>query len=194
MRAAAKIGIVLAVGLAMFAFGLRSRPAEARRGAASAPMAGPGLGIRRPGPPRMPVSEPGPRPEAALAIGITKTADLQFGKFTRSSAGTVIVTPAGTRSSTGGVTPFGGGVSAAAFDVSGTPLTVYTITLPASASISDGASHSMAVDTFASTPSGTGSFGAGGHQTLQVGGTLHVAANQATGSYTGTFDVTVTGN
>ncbi len=51
----------------------------------------------------------------------------------------------------------------------------------------------MTVDTFTSTPSGTGSL-AGGSQTLSVGATLHVAAAQAAGTYTSATPFTVTVN
>jgi len=48
----------------------------------------------------------------------------------------------------------------------------------------------MTVDTFTSTPSGTGTL-TGGAETLNVGATLQVGIGQATGSYTGTYSVTV---
>ena len=41
-----------------------------------------------------------------------------------------------------------------------------------------------------SNPSGTGTL-TGGTENLLVGATLQVTAGQATGAYTGTFDVTV---
>jgi spore coat protein U-like protein len=51
----------------------------------------------------------------------------------------------------------------------------------------------MTVDNFSSTPNGTGTLTAG-TQNITVGGTLNVGAAQASGSYTGTFSVTVNYN
>ena len=64
-------------------------------------------------------------------ISITKTVDLDFGNVIASgAAGTVVVTPAGTRSATGGaslpVTP--GTVTSASFDVAGQANFTYAIT------------------------------------------------------------------
>lgn len=128
-------------------------------------------------------------------ISITKQADLQFGKFIAGgSGGTVVITPAGSRSATAGVTLYAPGSvqTAAAFNVTGDGSSTYAITLPADGTItlSDGASNTMAVSSFTSNPSGTGTLTAG-NQTLDVGATLVVAANQAAGSYTGSFNVSV---
>jgi len=110
------------------------------------------------------------------------------------SLGTVVMTPAGARSATGGTTlGNAGGAAAAAFNVTGQGNATYSITLPASTTVTSGA-NSMTVDTFTSNPSGTGTLSAGGSQALTVGATLHVGASQATGTYTGTFSVTVTYN
>jgi hypothetical protein len=129
-------------------------------------------------------------------ISITKTTDLNFGDVVAgSSAGSVVLTTAAARSSTGGTTLGNGtGVAAAAFTVAGQASSTYAITLPASTvSITSGA-NSMTVDNFTSNPAGTGTLSTGGSQALAVGGTLNVGASQATGSYTGTFTVTVNYN
>ncbi len=129
------------------------------------------------------------------AIGISKTADLDFGDVVAGATlGTVVMTPAGARSATGGTTLGNvGSASAAGFNVTGDPNATYAITLPSSCVISY-LTNDMTVDTFTSTPSGTGTLSGGGSQTLAVGATLHVAATQATGVYTGSFDVTVAYN
>ncbi len=128
-------------------------------------------------------------------IAIAKVTDLNFGDVVSSgAAGTVIVTPAGVRSAGGGATlGNGGSVAAASFTVSGQGSATYAITLPASATVTSGANN-MTVDTFTSNPSGTGALSAGGSQTLNVGATLQVGASQATGTYTGSFNVTVAYN
>jgi hypothetical protein len=48
----------------------------------------------------------------------------------------------------------------------------------------------MAVSTFTSNPSGTGTLTSGA-QTLAVGATLTTVASQVSGAYTGTYNVTV---
>jgi hypothetical protein len=128
-------------------------------------------------------------------ISIAKTADMNFGDVVAGgSAGTVVLTPAGARSATGGTTLGSGtSVAAAAFNVTGQANATYAITLPASATVTSGA-NSMTVDTFTSNPSGTGTLSGGGSQALSVGATLNVGASQATGTYTGSFNVTVTYN
>ncbi len=132
-------------------------------------------------------------------ITITKTIDLDFGNVAASgAAGTVVIDPAGARTTTGGASlpVLTGTVSSASFDVAGQALYTYAITLPAAAiTISNGANN-MTVGTFTSTPTATGTLDAGGTQTVTVGATLNVGASQASGLYTsGTpFDVTVNYN
>jgi hypothetical protein len=133
-------------------------------------------------------------------ISITKTVNMNFGNVAVQSTtgGTVVLTPLGARSSTSGVTlpSTPGTVAAAQFTINGQGAYTYAITLPsADVSLSDGASHSMTVNTFTSNPSGTGQLSSG-TQTLKVGATLNVSAAQAAGTYvSGTpFDVTVNYN
>jgi hypothetical protein len=129
------------------------------------------------------------------AITITKNTDMEFADVVASgSAGTVVLSTAGARSVTGGATLGNGtGAAAAAFTVSGDPSSTYSISLPASATITS-APNTMTVNTFTSSPSGTGTLSVGGTQALSVGATLQVGASQAQGTYTGTFDVTVAYN
>lgn len=128
-------------------------------------------------------------------ITLAKLTDLSFGDvFMSPTAGTVVLTPAGARSATGGVTlgslsPSG----AATFTVTGAASTTYAITLPASITLSI-PGNTLTVSSVTSTPSLTGVLDASGNQTLAVGGTLNVAANQADGNYAGTFNVTVAYN
>jgi hypothetical protein len=85
------------------------------------------------------------------------------------------------------------GTSAATFTVAGLASAGYSITLPASTTLTSGGNN-MTVNTFTSNPSGTGTLSGGGTQTLSVGGTLQVGASQPTGTYSGSFNVTVTYN
>src|SRR5580700_8135161 len=90
-------------------------------------------------------------------ISIVKNIDMNFGNVAVSGslAGTVVLAPAGTRTTggAGGVTlpSTVGTVAAANFTVSGQASYTYAITLPVSCVITDG-THNMTVNTFTSTP------------------------------------------
>lgn len=133
------------------------------------------------------------------AISISKTADMNFADVVSSGApGTVVLSASSspTRSVTGGAELGNStGISAATFTVAGDPDATYSITLPGSdVTLSDGGVNTMTVNTFTSSPSGTGTLSGGGTQTLYVGATLNVGANQPNGTYDGTFSVTVAYN
>lgn len=130
-------------------------------------------------------------------IGITNTANMDFGNVAVSAvAGTVVLTPAGVRSTTGGCTlpAITGTVAAGAFNVTGAANYTYAITLPAAATTITSGGNTMTVDTWTSTPSGTGTIGAGGSQALTVGATLNVAGSQPAGTYVSGTPFTVTVN
>jgi len=130
-----------------------------------------------------------------LPITLIKGTDLRFGElFVGPSPGTCVVTPQGSRSSSGGV-GLGGSFStgAASFIVGGDPLAAFSVTLPGSTTMTSGG-HGMTVDAFTSEPSGAAQLDALGSQTLTIGATLNVRAGQAPGDYTGIFDVTVAYN
>lgn len=132
-----------------------------------------------------------------IAISIAKNSDLNFGDVVPGgTAGTVVVDPAAVRTSSGGVSlGSGAAVTAATFTVNGQPSAAYTINVnPASINVSNGGGGAMTVDTFTSNPASPGTLSAGGAQTLAIGGTLNVGASQATGTYSGTFNVTVAYN
>lgn len=136
-------------------------------------------------------------PACWAAITIVNTQALAFGSFSAGSGGGVTVSPGGMRSAGGGVVLLSSGAGTAAqFSVTGDPSVTYSITLPANGGVSlTSGANSMALNNFTSTPSAstpsTGLLSAGGSQTLSVGATLSVGSNQASGSYSGSFDVTV---
>ncbi|MDQ1813000.1 DUF4402 domain-containing protein [Massilia sp. CCM 9210] len=119
--------------------------------------------------------------------------DLAFGRFAAISTGFVSVGTSGARSSGGGVVLLASAGAPARFTISDkTPANaslVYIVSLPASASISDGAS-SMVLTDFVSSPAGAGVL-SGGTQVLAVGATLQVAAGQRPGNYSGAFHITI---
>jgi hypothetical protein len=122
---------------------------------------------------------------------------MNFGNVAVSAtAGTVIMTPGGVRTLTGGVTlpTTAGTVTAASFNVTGAPNYTYTITLPSTATTISYLTNNMTVNAFTSSPSTTGALSAGGTQTLTVGATLNVGASQVAGNYTSATPFTVTVN
>lgn len=129
------------------------------------------------------------------AISISNTVDLDFGQVVAGgTSGTVAMSAGGSRSAVGGVTLGSTGSAApASFIVSGDANASYSITLPGSMSLTSGGNN-MTVNTFTSSPNGSGTLGGGGSQNLNVGATLQVGASQAAGSYTGSFNVTVAYN
>lgn len=130
-----------------------------------------------------------------VAIG-SSTQPLAFGSLVAGSGGNVTVSPASVRSASGGVVLVPSGPGAAAqFSVTGDPSATYAISLPANGvvSLTSGA-NSIAVNTFTSSPNLTGTLSIGGSQTLYVGATLDVGSNQPSGSYSGSFSVTVNYN
>lgn len=130
--------------------------------------------------------------EIVSAIAIVNDAGLHFGDVVAGgTAGTVVLSVAGARSVTGGVTLGNGGAAQAAqFTVTGDSGATYAVTLPASTTISAGA-NSMVVNTFTQNAVGTLT---GGTEVFNVGATLNVGVSQPSGSYTGTFNVTVAYN
>jgi hypothetical protein len=135
-------------------------------------------------------------------IHIDWVSDMNFGNLAvqTGTAGTIILTPAGTRTAYLGVTAtaaLGGTITAAAFNVTGQGSATYSISLPSTYTITrTGGTETMTVNTFTSSPATPGTLSAGGSQALTVGATLNVAAGQVAGVYTnGTgFDVTVNYN
>ena len=132
-------------------------------------------------------------------IAITKTVDMNFGNLAvNATSGTIVLTPASSRSNTGGVTFLNGNngtVTAASFTVTGLADATYSITLPAGPTTISYSGNDMTVDNWTSTPTPTGTL-TGGTQTLNVGATLNVPASSPAGLYTSAtpFDVTVNYN
>src|SRR5205085_4984881 len=105
---------------------------------------------------------------------------------------TVVLSPAGVRTSTGGVVipPSGPGFSAADFYVQGSPGATYDITIPASVVLKNLSNNTitMVADNLTTTVGGTGTLdNVTGDQNFQLGATLNVAANQTPGQYVSDF-------
>jgi len=126
-------------------------------------------------------------------ITITKTADLNFGNVSSGTgAGTVTLSTAGVRTGTAAA-PTVGTVSAAAFDITGEDGASFAVTLPAgpyAIITGDGTgTQSINITDFVSNATATL---ADGEQTISVGATLNLVANQTPGVYTGAAPFTVT--
>ncbi len=131
------------------------------------------------------------------ALTITKNVDLAFGGWISPAAaatveiGTASDMPTSTLTQISQIAP-----SRAQFTVTGTAGYTYDITLPASVTLSSG-SNTMTVDTFTCSKAteGTASISSTpAENVFYVGATLNVAASQAAGAYTNTFDITVAYN
>lgn len=127
-------------------------------------------------------------------LSLVKVRDLDFGTATTSAAaGTVVIDPDfNTRSTTGGVGAAGGTPHSAEFLTYGSPnmtLQVNRGPLPTLTRVGGGAT--MAVTDISLNGTTTKFINAAGLFDLYIGGTLAVGVNQMEGSYSGTFDITV---
>ena len=126
-----------------------------------------------------------------ITIAHDSGAVLNFGKFTAGTGGTVVVDVAGAGTTTSDVGFVPGSVEAAdSFSVLGDPNRHFSIATTGGSVVSG--SNSM---NFTTVPSASGdTLDSTGNGSFTVGGTLTVAAAQAVGSYTGSYNATVTYN
>lgn len=123
-----------------------------------------------------------------ISDGVT---DLNFGKIIKDAAGgTVTIAVNGDRSGTAPIVT-ASAKSAAEFTVNASENYTYSVNLPSDGFlIKNAGGAQMELSSFnhnlGTTPTGTGA-----DQTLNVGATLTVNANQAEGNYSGTMTVTV---
>ena len=127
-------------------------------------------------------------------IAVSETTSLNFGHLSPSSfSGTLTVSTSGTTTSTNITELPGVAVSQGVFSVTGDGGAAFGITLPRSATLSNGA-NTMTVNGFNHDAGAAPSLGGGGSREVNVGATLNVGANQAGGSYTGSYSITVNYN
>ena len=127
-------------------------------------------------------------------LSIEETTGMSFGTIlSPSSASTVTLSPTGNYTTTGDVTFANSTITPGEFVVTGVGNRLVTITLPASATLSNGA-QTMTVNNFTSNPTHTFTLpgtGTGKSQTVKVGATLHINQQQQSGNYMGTYPVIV---
>jgi len=127
---------------------------------------------------------------APISVENTGSTHINFGTITRSTtAGTVTVSPTNDISCTDGATVLGTTHSAATFKATGEPSAQYSIGFSDCTLYTNDEAYSMIVDGF--TTNANKQLDANGIEEFAIGATLHVKASQATGTYTGTLDVTI---
>jgi hypothetical protein len=121
-------------------------------------------------------------------LSIVENAAMDFGTVAGgANADTIVMDTAGGRTVTGTdaqIIATGPG-SAGNFTITGEPNQAYTVTFSASATLDDGGGNTMTVDTF--TDNSPSPLSGAGTDTLLVGGTLNIGANQAAGAYSTNF-------
>lgn len=134
-------------------------------------------------------------------IGIQRVADLRFGRIIQPTAnGTLTLAFDGTLTEAGGVVGLSStpqainGRGPGAFAIFGDPNRRFIAFMPNAIVITSG-TNAMTVNQFQANPSGFlgifRRFDANGFAPLLLGARLNINANQATGTYTGTYEVTV---
>ena len=121
-------------------------------------------------------------------IAATETQTMNFGTISSgATAGTVTLSPAGVRTST---LSYYGTSRPGIFSITGEPSTPLTVSF-GNGTLSNGA-NTMTLSNFTtSTTPASSTTDSSGNLTLNVGADLAVAANQASGNYTGTYTVTI---
>lgn len=130
-------------------------------------------------------------------VSIVNENPIAFGKFT-AAAGVITTTPDGSRSASGGAATLSSAAagSAGQMTVSGDAHATFAISVAGGALTGSGepmtlSNITVAASTATGIPLSSGTIGAGGTQVIRTGGQLTVAANQAAGSYSGSYLVTV---
>lgn len=117
------------------------------------------------------------------AIAIANVSDLAFGEGVQGDAAKVVAAGTSENADNG------------SFNVTGAPNRAYTITLPSSATLTTGgggANETIAVTSFTSNPSATGTLNGSGADLLLVGATrAALPLTQAAGAYSGLYSVAV---
>jgi hypothetical protein len=127
-------------------------------------------------------------------LSLLKQSDLDFGELVASGAGTAVIDPvSGSMSTTGAVTQVGVTAHAATFTATGSKNSVVIIRLPTSPATLTlvGGGATLTVANWTLDGNTTRKVPASSAFNFSVGGTLNVAAGQADGTYTGTFNITV---
>lgn len=127
-------------------------------------------------------------------ISLSRITDLRFGAMiSTETPGTVVINPFdSSRTAVGGVILIYSDIGPATFTIMGESNANFILTIPSSPINISVRDQSMVVDEWTSSPArGQAQIPSQGIMQLNIGGTLHVKANQAWGAYSGSFSVTV---
>ena len=127
-------------------------------------------------------------------VSVVKLKDLDFGILAPGAAGTAVIEPnADVLTTTGGVIALGGSPHSAEFAGAAGTSAVVNIKLPKQPVVLTrvGGTQTVSVSNFTNQGQNKRTIAAKTWFSFRVGGTLNVAANQAEGTYIGTFNVTV---
>jgi hypothetical protein len=133
-------------------------------------------------------------------IVLTKTADLAFGTIVRPTTGSGVLTVAAasvSRTTTAGAIITTSTFSRAGYTIAGEGGQTYSITVPATMTMTRvGGADTLAVTLTSTATSGalTNALGAAGAGSFFVGGALPIANTTVSGAYTGTFNAVVAYN
>ena len=130
------------------------------------------------------------------AFGIYQgTTVLNFGSFAAVANGKISVAPGATVATFDNVanTSFAGTITSAEFDVSGPSSQAYNITMPTGATTLTSGGNTMTIEAADWTASNdfSGSTDVDGNATFNIGASLTFVADQAPGTYSGTYEVKV---
>lgn len=122
-----------------------------------------------------------------VEITLVPKRNMKFGEFAASldGGGTVVLNAnADSVTWSGAITPFGGTVRRARFQIVGQPNGYVIVTLPSSITIRKGtSSHYMTVDNFTMDKSNPVRLNNSGTKIINIGATLHVGTDQRKGNY-----------
>lgn len=126
-------------------------------------------------------------------VSMTNTAEMRFGQIIQPvTSGTVTLSPAGTVTAAGGaagnqtIAQTGGGPAAGEFTITMAPNTAFSVYGPLSFTLTNGTS-TMSVSVLTGSLQTVSQTATAITYRLRVGGTLSLAANQAVGTYTGSY-------
>jgi hypothetical protein len=126
-------------------------------------------------------------------ISVSENTPLNFGQVLTLGAGTVIISAEEVPVRTGTAMIIANSLfSSGSFNVTGDEDLSYTVTVPTTISLVDLAGTGTAIaGSLISSPAAAAGLLTSGAQTVYVGGTITVAATQAAGNYSATYEVTV---
>ncbi len=127
----------------------------------------------------------------AQSINITERRSLRFGKVaTSNTPGTVVVSPSGSKSVTGGVIDLGKNHREAEFRITGPDNALVIVTLPTTATVTGGGGTGT-LSNFTMNESNPIDLGRRGRADISVGATLSLGTNMPGADYSGSFTIFV---